>query len=54
MLLFQLEYEHKLGRDWREGAKVVIGDCGVMNFFIKRKDLKALDFDKVMYNWSCS
>lgn len=54
LLLFQLEYDHKLGRDWRDGAKVVIGDCGVMNFFIKRKDLKALNFDKVMYNWSCS
>ena len=54
LLLFQLEYEHNLGKDWREGAKIVMGDCGVMHFFIRRKDLKSLNFDNVMYDWSCS
>ena len=39
---------------WREGAKVILGDCGVINFFITRKDLKALDFSRVRYRFSCS
>lgn len=54
LLLFQLEYDHSLGRNWREGAKVVIGDCGVMHFFIQRSDLKARAFDKTDFNWNCS
>ncbi len=54
LLLFQLEYDHHLGRNWREGAKVIIGDCGVMHFFIQRSDLKALAFDKADFNWNCS
>lgn len=53
-LLFQLEYEHRCGKNWREGAKVILGDCGVINFFITRKDLKALDFSRVRYRFSCS
>ena len=53
LLLFQLEYEHGYGKDWREGAKVILGDCGVIQFFITRKDLKALNF-AVSYNFSCS
>ena len=31
LLLFQLEYEHRCGKNWREGAKVILGDCGVIN-----------------------
>jgi uncharacterized protein YwqG len=29
------------------------GDAGVANFFIREKDLRALDFSRVMYNWDC-
>ena len=54
LLLFQLEYDHGFGKNWSDNAKIIIGDCGVMHFFIKRKDLKALDFDKACFNWSCS
>ena len=36
-----------------EGCEIMWGDCGVCNFFIKCKDLKALDFTQVWYNWDC-
>ena len=29
------------------------GDCGVANFFINEKDLRKLDFSKVLYTWDC-
>lgn len=54
LLLFQLRYEHGFGAHWADGAKVILGDCGVMHFFIRRKDLKALDFGKAWYDWNCS
>lgn len=54
LLLFQLEYEHGFGENWADGAKVILGDCGCMHFFIKRCDLKALRFDKAWYDWNCS
>lgn len=54
LLLFQLEYEHGYGEHWADNAKVILADCGIMHFYIKRKDLKALDFDNVTYDWSCS
>lgn len=54
LLLFQLSYEHKLGKGWQETAKVIIGDAGVLNFTIKRKDLKSLDLDKAIFNVSSS
>lgn len=34
--------------------KIMWGDCGVANFFINQKDLEALDFSRVFYNWDCS
>ncbi len=54
LLLLQLEYDHGYGKNWQDNAKIIIGDCGVIHFFIKRKDLKQLNFDKVKYDWSCS
>ncbi|KAK2962214.1 putative protein of unknown function (DUF1963) [Blattamonas nauphoetae] len=30
------------------------GDMGVANFFIRREDLVACRFDRVLYNWDCS
>lgn len=35
------------------GDEVMWGDMGVGNFFISEKDLKALDFSNVAYNWDC-
>ena len=29
------------------------GDAGVANFFIKREDLRNLDFSNVFYTWDC-
>ena len=35
------------------GGEIMIGDCGVMNFFINREKLKNKDFSDVFYNWDC-
>lgn len=35
------------------GYELLIGDCGVAHFFIDPVDLKARDFSKVAYYWSC-
>jgi len=35
------------------GKEIMIGDCGVMNFFINREKLKNKDFSDVFYNWDC-
>lgn len=32
---------------------IMWGDSGVANFFINEKDLRKLDFSKVMYTWDC-
>ncbi len=32
---------------------VEIGDCGVLNFFIPKENLKKLDFSEVLYWWDC-
>ena len=42
-LLFQID----------SGGEIMIGDCGVMNFFINREKLKNRDFSDVFYNWDC-
>lgn len=42
-LLFQLDTDRKINCRW--------GDQGIANFFIDPKDLQALDFSKVFYNW---
>lgn len=48
VLLFQLD------SDWGEYEdKIMWGDAGVGNFFIRPDDLKKLDFSKVMYTWDC-
>lgn len=33
--------------------EILWGDVGVGNFFIKQKDLQALNFSDVWYNWDC-
>ena len=33
-----------------EKNEIMWGDCGIANFFIREKDLKELNFDKVIYN----
>ena len=42
-LLFQID----------SGGEIMIGDSGVMNFFINREKLKNKDFSDVFYNWDC-
>ena len=49
-LLFQLDSE--FNRKNRE-YDILIGDSGVMNFFINSGDLKNLNFDDVLYHWDC-
>lgn len=36
-----------------DGDKIMWGDLGVANFFIRQEDLVKLDFGKVLYNWDC-
>ena len=43
-LLFQMD---------SEDDKIMWGDVGVSNFFIKKEDLINRDFSKVLYNWDC-
>lgn len=45
LLLFQLDSD--------EGMDLMWGDMGVGHFFIREKDLAALDFSKVLYDWDC-
>lgn len=45
-LLFQLDSDNKIDCMW--------GDMGIANFFISPEDLKALRFDRVLYNWDCA
>ena len=33
---------------------IIWGDCGIANFFIREKDLKAQDLSNILYNWDCS
>jgi uncharacterized protein YwqG len=48
VLLFQMDSE-MTGDD----SEIMWGDSGVCNFFISDEDLKALNFDRVLYNWDC-
>ena len=32
---------------------IMIFDGGILNFFIKQKDLEKLDFSNILYNWDC-
>jgi len=45
-LLFQLDTDDQ--------AKIMWGDVGIGNFFIRNADLKKQDFSTVLYNWDCS
>lgn len=45
VLLLQIDSDDKNDIWW--------GDSGIANFFITDKDLKALDFTRVLYNWDC-
>ena len=35
------------------GKEVMIGDSGVMHFFINREKLKNKDFSDIFYHWDC-
>ena len=48
VLLFQLDSDF-----CENDEKVMWGDVGVGNFFIKKEDLENLNFDNVLYNWDC-
>ncbi|HCO27907.1 MAG TPA: DUF1963 domain-containing protein [Lachnospiraceae bacterium] len=50
ILLFQLDSEFGVKGS---GDKVMWGDSGVGNFFIREEDLKKLDFSNILYNWDC-
>ena len=45
LLLLQLDSDEKMDLMW--------GDMGVGHFFIRKKDLVARDFSKVLYDWDC-
>lgn len=45
LLLFQLDSDEHMDLMW--------GDMGVGHFFIREKDLRALDFSRVLYDWDC-
>ena len=47
ILLLQIDSEET------EKNEIIWGDCGIANFFIREKDLKELNFDKVIHNWDC-
>lgn len=48
-MLFQMDSDFT--KD--SGARIMWGDMGVANFFMKHEDLKRKDFSKVLYNWDC-
>ncbi|MBP3760655.1 MAG: DUF1963 domain-containing protein [Ruminococcus sp.] len=47
-LLFQLDSDYGENDD-----RVMWGDSGIGNFFIKTENLKNCDFSDVLYNWDC-
>lgn len=44
----------QIDSDENENQDIMFGDLGVVNFLIKKKDLRQLNFKDVVYNWSCS
>lgn len=48
VLLFQLDSDYGGGEE-----RVMWGDSGICNFFIRPGDLKNRDFTNVLYNWDC-
>lgn len=51
IVLFQIDTQYDRSN---KKEQIIFGDCGVMNFFIRKNDLKNKDFSKVLYNWDCS
>lgn len=51
VLLFQLDSD--FGPESQRRDRVLWGDCGVANFFIRREDLQKRDFSRGLYNWDC-
>ena len=45
ILLLQLDSDERMDLMW--------GDMGVGHFFIRKNDLAALDFSRVLYDWDC-
>lgn len=39
--------------DTDDDNDIMWGDCGIGNFFIKKEDLKNLNFSNVIYTWDC-
>lgn len=48
ILLFQID------SDDSKTINICWGDVGIANFFIKKSDLKKLNFSDIVYNWDCS
>ncbi|WP_026508330.1 YwqG family protein [Butyrivibrio sp. MC2013] len=46
-LLFQLDSIYS------DGFNIMIGDAGIINFFINSDELRKLNFEDVLYNWDC-
>ena len=56
VLLFQLDSDYEQNFEngsYESSQKVMWGDAGVGNFFIKPEKLKALDFSDIVYNRDC-
>ena len=52
VLLFQLDELNELGKVGEDGLD--LGDCGVLNLFIRPQDLERRDFSRVGWDWACS
>ncbi len=56
---FTQEDPRQTGTDWvlllqiDTDDNVMFGDAGVANWFIKREDLKNLNFDNILFTWDC-
>lgn len=56
---FTQDDPRELGVDWvmllqmDTDENLMFGDAGVANWFIKREDLKNLNFDNVLFTWDC-
>ena len=48
ILLLQIDSEYD-----NKNINIMWGDCGICNFFIKKEDLKNLNFENVVFYWDC-
>lgn len=53
ILLFQMDSAWSESGDTNRENFINFGDAGTAGFFIKKDDLKNLDFSKVFYDWAC-